>query len=77
MAVFRQLLRVFPRLVYLMPGADQPVAAQLDALLDLALGLIARGWGHFEDFEENMAARQPSDVVRAIAERVGSLGDLR
>lgn len=45
--------------------------------VDLALGLIARGWGHFEDFEENMAARQPLDVVRSIAARVGSLGDLR
>jgi hypothetical protein len=35
--------------------------------VDLALGLIARSWGRFEDFEENMKARQPLAKVKALA----------
>lgn len=35
--------------------------------VDLALGLIARSWGRFEDFEKNMLARQPKDKVAALA----------
>lgn len=38
--------------------------------VDLALGLIARAWGHFDDFERNMTARQPTDKVAALAERL-------
>ncbi len=35
--------------------------------VDLALGLIARAWGRFEDFEENMKARQPLAKVKELA----------
>ncbi len=35
--------------------------------VDLALGLIARAWGRFEDFEKNMRARQPVAKVEALA----------
>jgi hypothetical protein len=35
--------------------------------VDLALGLIARSWGRFEDFEENMKARQPLAKVKELA----------
>jgi len=35
--------------------------------VDLALGLIARSWGRFEDFEANMKARQPLAKVKALA----------
>jgi hypothetical protein len=45
-----------------LPSADRAV--------DLALGLISRQWGHFEDFEENMTARQPERVVAELRERL-------
>ncbi|MBL4845306.1 MAG: hypothetical protein JKY65_07265 [Planctomycetes bacterium] len=45
--------------------------------VDLALGLVARGWGHFEDFEENLSARQPKSATDMIRERVSAVGDLR
>ena len=35
--------------------------------VDLALGIIARSWDHFEDFQENMAARQPGAKVAELA----------
>lgn len=35
--------------------------------VDLALALIARSWGRFEDFEENMKARQPLAKVKELA----------
>jgi hypothetical protein len=35
--------------------------------VDLALGLIARSWGRFDDFEENMKARQPLAKVKELA----------
>jgi len=35
--------------------------------VDLALGIIARSWGRFEDFQENMAARQPVAKVKELA----------
>ena len=35
--------------------------------VDLALGLIARAWGRFDDFEENMKARQPLAKVKELA----------
>ena len=38
--------------------------------VDVALGLIARLWGHYDDFESNMAARQDAAKVRAVAERL-------
>jgi hypothetical protein len=38
--------------------------------VDLALGLVARSWGHFDDFEANMAARHSEAKVRALTGRV-------
>jgi hypothetical protein len=34
--------------------------------VDYAMGLVARSWGHFEDFKDNMRARQPEDKVKAL-----------
>jgi hypothetical protein len=34
--------------------------------VDLALSLVARAWGRFEDFEANMRARQPLAKVKAL-----------
>lgn len=38
--------------------------------VDVALGLIARLWGHYEDFESNMGARQDAAKVRAVGQRL-------
>jgi hypothetical protein len=38
--------------------------------VDLALGLIARQWGHFDDFERSMSARQTPDKLEAIRKRI-------
>ena len=50
---------------------DEPERA-----VDLALGLIARVWGHYEDFEVNMSARQDAAKVRAVGERLRGLGEV-
>jgi hypothetical protein len=52
-------------------GAERVI--QLDdeqRAVDTALGLIARSWGHFEDFERNMTARQDPTKVAALAEKL-------
>lgn len=41
--------------------------------VDLALGLIARSWGHYDDFESNVAARQPGSVVSDLRRRIDDL----
>jgi hypothetical protein len=38
--------------------------------VDLALGLIARSWGHYDDFETNMGARQSKQAVRDLGQRL-------
>ena len=38
--------------------------------VDLALGLIARSWGHYDDFQTNMAARQNDAAVKALDARL-------
>jgi hypothetical protein len=38
--------------------------------VDLGLGLIARSWGHFEDFEKNMSARQDAGTVASLADKL-------
>jgi len=38
--------------------------------VDYAMGLIARSWGHFEDFQTNLRARQDEHKVKAVAEKV-------
>lgn len=35
--------------------------------VDTAMGLIARAWGRFDDFRENMRARQPDEVVDRLS----------
>jgi len=35
--------------------------------VDYAMGLIARAWGHFGDFQDNMRARQSEDKVQAVS----------
>ena len=34
--------------------------------VDYAMGLIARAWGHFDDFQENMLARQSPERVEKV-----------
>lgn len=58
-----------PERIVSLPSADRAV--------DLALGLVARGWGHYEDFEENLTARQPKSAADLIRGRVGAIGDLK
>lgn len=36
--------------------------------VDYALGLIARAWGHFEDFQDNMRARQSEEKVAKVSQ---------
>jgi hypothetical protein len=38
--------------------------------VDLAMGLIARSWGHYADFSQNMSARQSDAVVRKLGDRL-------
>jgi hypothetical protein len=38
--------------------------------VDYAMGLIARAWGHFGDFQDNMRARQSEDKVAQISEPI-------
>jgi hypothetical protein len=38
--------------------------------VDYAMGLIARAWGHFGDFKDNMRARQSEDKVTQISEPI-------
>ena len=44
-----------------------------DRAVDLALGLIARSWGHYDDFTSNMAARQSKAAIRKLGERLDSV----
>ena len=71
------------------PGGDETICAQwaealgeervlpldgAERAVDMALGLIARAWGHYADFEQNMAARQPTAAVRELGRRLDRLG---
>jgi hypothetical protein len=38
--------------------------------VDYAMGLIARAWGHFPDFQNNMRARQPEEKVDEVSEPI-------
>ncbi len=38
--------------------------------VDYAMGLIARAWGHFGDFQENMRARQSEDTVIQVSQPI-------
>jgi hypothetical protein len=48
-----------PQRILLVPDEQRAV--------DLALGIIARSWDRFDDFQENMAARQPVAKVKELA----------
>ena len=38
--------------------------------VDYAMGLIARSWGHFSDFQDNMRARQSEEKVAAVSKPI-------
>lgn len=38
--------------------------------VDYAMGLIARAWGHFDNFQDNMRARQSEDKVAQISQPI-------
>ncbi|HUN24092.1 MAG TPA: hypothetical protein PK299_13265 [Anaerolineales bacterium] len=38
--------------------------------VDYAMGLVARAWGYFEDFQNNMKARQSEDKVAEISKPI-------
>jgi ribosomal protein S27AE len=38
--------------------------------VDYAMGLIARAWGHFEDFQDNMRARHPEEKVAKLSKPI-------
>jgi len=42
--------------------------------VDYAMGLVARAWGHFADFQKNMLARQDEAKVKSVAERIRAEG---
>jgi len=42
--------------------------------VDYAMGLVARAWGRFGDFQENMRARQAEAKVKSVAERIRADG---
>ena len=35
--------------------------------VDYAMGLVARAWGHFGDFQDNLRARQSEDTVTSVS----------
>lgn len=38
--------------------------------VDYAMGLIARSWGHFANFQDNMRARQSEETVQEVSEPI-------
>jgi len=42
--------------------------------VDYAMGLVARSWGRFEDFQTNLRARQDEGKVKAVAEKLRKEG---
>lgn len=52
-------------------GAERVIKLDHESrAVDLALGLIARSWGHFDDFEKNMSARQDAATVATLADKL-------
>ena len=45
--------------------------------VDWAMGLIARSWGHFDDFRSNMAARQDPRKIEELIRRLEQIKDPR
>ncbi|MBI2666263.1 hypothetical protein HYX13_01490 [Candidatus Woesearchaeota archaeon] len=67
------------------PGRDEEVLTQwreaigtqnivpiYDSLrvVDVAMGLVAKSWGHFDDFEKNLGARQDEEGVSTVMQSV-------
>lgn len=42
--------------------------------VDYAMGLVARTWGRFEDFQSNLRARQDESKVKSVADRIRKEG---
>jgi hypothetical protein len=38
--------------------------------VDYAMGLVARAWGHFDDFQDNMRARQSEEKVSSVSQLI-------
>jgi len=38
--------------------------------VDYAMGLVARAWGHFDNFQDNMRARQSEDKVNSVSQLI-------
>jgi len=38
--------------------------------VDYAMGLVARAWGHFDDFQDNMRARQSEETVASVSKPI-------
>jgi len=38
--------------------------------VDYAMGLIARAWGHFDNFQDNLRARQSEDIVASVSQPI-------
>jgi hypothetical protein len=52
-------------------GGERIVALDsAERAVDLGLGLIARAWGHYDDFAENMSARQSDAAVKKLRGRL-------
>ncbi|MBI1968440.1 hypothetical protein HYS49_00875 [Candidatus Woesearchaeota archaeon] len=73
------------------PGRDEEVLAQwretigtqnivpvYDPLrvVDVAMGLVAKSWGYFEDFEKNLAARQDEKGISTVMESIRAAPEL-
>jgi hypothetical protein len=41
--------------------------------VDYAMGLVARSWGHFDDFKTNIRARQDATKVQSLTDRVAAI----
>jgi len=41
--------------------------------VDVAMGIIARQWGHFEDFEQSVGSRQEEEIVEQVVDTVGKI----
>ena len=63
-----------PAVMHLLPGEQQVVHMEDEGrAVDYAMGLIARSWGFFGDFQQNMRARQDEAKVTALSEQLSRL----
>jgi hypothetical protein len=45
-------------------------------VVDVAMGLVARRWGYFSNFEQNLAARQDEPAIASVMESLRAAPDL-